>query len=377
MKIIFDAQALKMYPVAKPGFTGGTETYVRTVAAGLAATGHEVHVVAPDADRDEQRAPGLWYWGPHNHPTVADAVVAAHSLEFVSPDAGYEAPLLVAMSNGLCAYYGPDNAWAQYVDLFPTFTQTHSDLLSKSLGVDPAKCHVTGLGVDLDNYAAAQTLQLNAAGHAEGPVAPKVPGRVFVANDPARGLWHVLDIFEKVVAQYSEASLHVGYDVQRHIEARRWHSNALAEALLDCRRRMATIPNVVDLGALTPEQVVAEQLAAQVHLWPSDPPNVGSQIHGITQVECAAAGCALVLSDIEAFPELFGACAEILPVPGTFVPAAERRVDAADWAEVVLELMRDPVKWAEASRRARAVAEQHTWGRVVENWDRMLTEATR
>jgi glycosyltransferase involved in cell wall biosynthesis len=376
VKVLFDAQALTMYPLAKEGFTGGTETYVKVVAEGLAAKGHQVHVVANDAERDEQRGPNLWYWPPSFHPTAADVVVAVHNLEHVSPDAGYQAPVLVLMGNGLGAFLGPDDAWAQYVDAFPVFTQTHADLLVKHhKNIDPAKCHVTGLGVDLTKYSAC--IDEKCGGCWGFPSCGKVPGRIFVANDPARGLWHVLDIFETVVAQYPEASLHVGYDVNRHIEQRRWHSNALAEVLLDCRKRLKTIPNVVDLGALTPEQVVREQMEAQVHLWPSDPPNVGSQIHGLSQVEAAAAGCALVLSDVEAFPELFGGAAEILPVPGTFVPSAERRVDPQDWADVVLELMRDPAKWAEASRKARALAEQHTWPAVVDKWDAMLADCAK
>ena len=91
-------------------------------------------------------------------------------------------------------------------------------------------------------------------------------------------------------------------------------------------------------------------------------------------MECAAAGSALVLSDTEAFPEVFGEAAEILPLPGWFDPRAESRWTTQDWAEAVVELMRDPDKWAEASRKARALAEKNTWRHVVDRWDAMLSE---
>ncbi len=39
----------------------------------------------------------------------------------------------------------------------------------------------------------------------------------------------------------------------------------------------------------------------------------------------------------------------------------------------MVELMRDPAKWQEASRKARALAEQNTWERVADNWDKMLS----
>jgi len=105
---------------------------------------------------------------------------------------------------------------------------------------------------------------------------------------------------------------------------------------------------------------------------PSDPPGIGTQTHGITQLECAAAGAALVLSDVEAFPEVFGAAATILPVIGRYMPKLERRITAQDYAEVVIELMQDGEKWAEASRKARVLAETMTWDACATRWNEML-----
>ena len=65
-----------------------------------------------------------------------------------------------------------------------------------------------------------------------------------------------------------------------------------------------------------------------------------------------------MLSDVEAFPEVFGEAATLLPVVGRYVPALERRITAQDYAEQVVELMTDPEWWAECSRRARALAER-------------------
>lgn len=352
-----------MYPVAGPGFRGGTETYVNVVAAGLAAAGHDVHVVAPDATTDEQRAHRLWYWPSSYHPWEADAVVAVHSLAHVRPDSGYRAPILICATNGLGADFGPDDGWAPSVDAWPVFSRCHAELLVKRHpAIDAARCHVTGLGIDLAAYP-------------PGPA--KVAGRVLVANDPARGLWHVLDIFDALRLLVPEATLHVAYDVDGAFQARRWQSTALAEVLLDCQKRLAATPGITVLGAIDRDALVAEQLACQVHVWPSDPPNVGSQIHGLTQMECAAAGAALVLSDIEAFPDVFAAAATILPVPGTFVPELEGRVTAQHWADVIAGLMRTPSRLKKAQRASRALAARHDWSRVVASWCSMLTTLAR
>ena len=132
------------------------------------------------------------------------------------------------------------------------------------------------------------------------------------------------------------------------------------------------MPGAVNLGALDRAGIIREQLECQVHCMPSDPPGIGTQTHGLLQMECAAAGCALVLSNIEAFPEVFGDAAIILPVVGRYEPSLERRITAQDYAEVVVELMQDSSKWEEASRKARALAECNTWSIVVDRWETML-----
>jgi glycosyltransferase involved in cell wall biosynthesis len=362
VKLIISALHLKLYPVAQPGFHGGTETLVKVLAKGLAAEGHEVHVVAPDTDGDERRGPNEWWWGPDYHPSKADIVVMVGSLAGAEH---YEADGLVYCTNGaeLPDLLSPEVAGI--VAAYPVFSTTHARLMCQlNPGIPKERCVVTGLGVDLDEYP-------------NDPAEHKLPGRIWVGNDPARGLWNVLDVFEIVQREHPEASLRITYDFDRQFEAHRWHQNAMAEMFWECKRRIATIPNVVNLGALDRAGVVREQLEAQVHLWPSDPPNIGSQVHGLSQMEAAAAGCALVLSDVEAFPELFAGVADILPVPGQYIPDPEgdgRRIDARDYAEIVLDLFRDPEAWARASAASRKLAEKHTWADCLGNWVLLLDQ---
>jgi hypothetical protein len=374
MRIIFDAQALRMYPVGQPSeFTGGTETMVHKLAQGLSAQ-HDVHVVCPDLDLEEQRGERLWYWGPRAHPTQADAVVLVHSLEFVGD---YAADYLIFATNGVDPELGPNHSYANGVDAFPVFSEKHGELLRQFRPtVAEEKCHITGLGINLGDYG--DFLPLHDMVRKVGEhYAPKdktaVPGRLLYANDPARGLWHVLDIFDYLKQQVPHAGLHISYDFDRQFEHHRWRADMLAEALWDCKRRIESTDGVTSLGGLDRAGVVREQLECQVHVMPSDPPNVGSQIHGITQMECAAAGAALVLSDTEAFREVFGSAARILPLPGKYRVDLERRFDAQDWAENIAAVMGSPDVLTEMSRDSRWLAEQNTWAHVVGRWEEMLS----
>jgi len=374
MKLIIDSRALDLYPLGKPGFHGGTESYVIELARGLAGKGHTVHIVTNDLDTDEQRGEREFWWPPTNFPTRADAVIMVPSVEKVEP---YSADLLIAATNGLGHYLGEPGDLSA-IDAFPVFSQTHADLLHKTQGVPLDKCFLTGLGVDLTDY-----MDRHDTGEREDPEAPrywywpttveKVPGRIMVGNDPQRGLWHVLDIFDKLKLLVPHATLHVTYDCQKVFDSMRWQASHMSTMLLECEQRLVATEGVDALGALSRQDLIREQLECQVHVWPSDPPNVGSQIWGgITQMECAAAGAALVVSDIEAMPETFAGTALILPVPGTFDPAAERRVDAQDWAEQIAEIMLNPEQWAEMSRKSRALAEKHTWAACIDRWEAML-----
>lgn len=368
MKLILDARSLHLYPVGKPGFTGGTEQYVRHIANGLAGRGHEVHLVTPDLDAAEQKGPAYWWWPAGNHPDSADAVVMFHSMRHVMD---YAANHLIFATNGVDPDLGPEHAHASAVDAFPLFSQKHGELLRQFRPtVREEQCFITGLGVEIDDYWQPAPEDPTQLPKTWGEL--KVPGRLFWANDPARGLWHMLDIYDQLRKLRPDVTLHVGYDFNRQFEHHRWTASHLSEVLWECKARLEATEGVTNVGALAREELIREQLECHVHVMASDPPNVGSQIHGMLQMELAAAGSPLVLSDTEAFAEVFGDAAIILPIPGTFLKRAERRCDAQDWAERVAEVMEDPERWAALSRASRALAERHSWANVIERWEGML-----
>ncbi len=380
MRILFDATPETMYPLATEGFSGGSQTYIRAIIRRLVERGHTVHVIANDLQVDEQRGECEFWWPKDYHPHQFD--VAIQQMH-VNPNPDYDAPILVLMTSCVDPNLGPDHQWASQIDAYPLFSETHKRLLLQLRPTVPEdRCYITGLGVDLEDY---YPWNPEYDPEQDGMSVPyyggpgelrfrKVPGRMLYANDPARGLFYTLDVFEHVCREVTDATLHVAYDFDRQLSWHAWEHSQIAQLLWECKRRLGTTPGVVNVGGLPRADLIREQLECQVHCMPSDPPAIGTQTHGITQMECAAAGAALVLSDVEAFPEVFGEGAIILPVIGRYQPDQERRVDAQDYAAVVVELMRDRDKWEEASRKARALAEKHTWDIVCDRWEEMLSK---
>lgn len=379
--ILLDLRPLRYYDAAhwESSFVGGTEQMAGKIAHGLGQRGHTVHVLANGLEHEERRGETEWWWGPNGHPTGGDFVFAVSSLETIGD---LRAPLLVLLPNGIDPYlFGREDQ----ITGVACFSQNHIDLMTKISPITRDKCFITGLGVDSEEYETPDYVYARDVFSAEVRAEQRVGtsrggsvyGRMLWANDPARGLLPMLDIFDHVRAAIPEASLHITYDFDRQFAQHQWSARCMGEILWECKRRIESTPGVVSLGGLTHAEVVREQMECQVHVMPSDPPNTGSQIHGMTQIECAAAGVPLVLSDIEAFPELFGGIARLLPVVGSMrgrtIEGEPARVDAQDWADVVIEIMQDPVKWVEMSEASRTLARQHSWHAVIDRFEEMMS----
>lgn len=368
MKILFDARPETMYPLAGGGFSGGSQVYIKAVVKGLAANGHDVHVIAQDLEVDEQRGPNEHWWPPTYFPRKVDvAVIQMHA--FQNPE--YDAPLCVLMTSCIDPYVGPNDEWVPAFEAVPVFSEVHKKLLLETRPFKPEQVFVTGLGVNLADYYVEYN-PLRDGDYLRQLQSKKVYGRMLYANDPARGLFYTLDVFDEVKKNVPEATLHVAYDFDNQWEMRKYEHSQMAEYLLECKKRLDSTPGVRNLGGLNRREIIREQIECAVHCYPSDPPGRGTQTHGLTQLECAAAGAALVLSDVEAFPEIFGEGAQILPTIGTYVPALERRYEAKDYAYYVSALMRNPLDLEKQSHKARRLAESMTWDVVIEKWERML-----
>ena len=228
MRILFDCRPETMYPLAGQGFSGGSQVYVKAIIEGLTDRGYGVDVIANDLEEDQRRGPNEHWWPPTYFPHRFDvAVMQMHA----HPDPEYDAPVAILMTSCVDPWLGPNDAFASSFDAIPVFSEVHKKLLLKTRPSIPAdKVIVTGLGVDLLDYTHPYDIPDN------GRLIVKVPGRMLYANDPARGLFNTLDVFDLVKKEIPEATLHVAYDFDRQFAMRMWEHSQMAEMLVDCRR---------------------------------------------------------------------------------------------------------------------------------------------
>lgn len=326
---------------------GGGETAMVSIAKGLANLGHEV-IVFYDVNRFGK------YCGVDYLPTsffVQMATTMEHDV-LVS----WDNPHLFRFADRACvrvlafqlndAFVG---AFDWTIDAYFHPSQWHADMFHKLYPEITAKKSVVRItnGVDYMRYAQAQE---------------RDPHRIIYSASPDRGLHHLLRMWPAILERDPLANLHVFYDVAKWLQmdeemAGQGIVNVTAERASLIRGYIkSNLPSVTFHGGVGQGQLAREQLKSSVLVYPCDPvrPTEG---FSMTVLEGVAAGCNVVISDADAFPELWS------NVPGiTMIPLP---VDDAVWVEAIVSRLgqEDP---------GVRMNSQLSWNALARRWETEL-----
>jgi len=176
--------------------------------------------------------------------------------------------------------------------------------------------------------------------------------RIIYASSPDRGLDIVLKQFPKIREKYADASLHVyyGFDAARS-------NNPKFIAMVE---QLAQQPGVTLHGKVDQQTLAEAYQKSDIWLYPSTMPN-GEPFHEtycISAIEAQAAGCLPITVN-------WGALPEVVRMPGA--------KDLDELFTNVLQFMSSDHEEYRKTRRDWAL--QQTWGKVVDGWLTLATEA--
>lgn len=183
------------------------------------------------------------------------------------------------------------------------------------------------------------------------------PYRVIYSSSPDRGLHHLLSIWPEIVAREPRANLKVFYDAKKWIDTVKSigrELNTTERALLIDGYMKLNMPNVEFVGAVGQGRIAREQAMATVLAYPCDPvdPTEG---FSMTVLEGLTAGCQAVISDADAFPELWGdhPNSTMLPLP----------FDKQTWIDAIVS------KFGKATEFQNV---GHDWKELAKRWEKII-----
>lgn len=323
---------------------GATELLLKQSARALSELGHRVDVIC--CEQREQYVDGVYWWTPVSFPRTADVLVAYDQLTGVKDFIAYK-HLVMPLT-----FSRPPTAGLEgRVDRVLCLSELNKQLVLRNCpGLKPESRQVGIFPpcVDTSEYF---------------PI-PKVPGRIVWCNSPDRGLYHFIKLWPMVKERVPNASMVITYDLEGRLEQAKWMHDGIAYRLWKVWEWAKSAPDVHISGVLSREEVVREQLKADVFAYPCDPPEKDSMVHCIAALECAAAGCTLIMPEIEAFPELFGDVAVMTSAP----------VNYEEWAEAIATAIQRPTMFEYKVNAGMELAERHSYQNYKERWRKLLEE---
>lgn len=332
MNIVIDAREYNLFDLMAGR---GTELVVRRLADGLAGAGHRVDVITP-AKEHRRTTNGVYWWPDTEYPKACDVLIACEHLRNID-EFSYDR-LFLRLNRIDSETAGRGNMVEKAVCLSPYHRKY---LLSSHPDLKEGQIEIIPHGVD------------------PRPRRVKVPGRIIWCNSPDRGLVHMTRMWPKLKELAPHASLVITYDFDFYFEKFKYIQDELAMQAWEIKKWIDSSPDVQDLGGVASSTLAEEQAKAELFVYPCDPPGFGSVFYSISVMECAAAGCGLILADQEALLEEFGDIAvEVIGLP----------INDDYWAERVAHWLNHPKRMKRKRQAARQFAEARSARWEQEQW---------
>lgn len=200
----------------------------------------------------------------------------------------------------------------------------------------------------------------------QGPPSTRDPLRVVYCSSPDRGLHHLLEWWPHIRAKVPRATLRIFYRVRQWLEQMQGRADEhgrRARYIAECLRRLgAEGENGIFLIDSVPNTQMAHELGAAALLaYPCDTMGY-TEGFGVSVLDALAAGCPALISDCDAFGEVYAGVAQI--IPGRPGKQPER------WIEAITDVLLHGDPGPQVARQEFAV--QHCRQMVAGKWQDVL-----
>lgn len=201
----------------------------------------------------------------------------------------------------------------------------------------------------------------------------KVPGRVIWTSSPDRGLHWLLQEWPMIKRTVPRASLRVFYPIDGWLERMATTTDGPPDILeqraranfIASRRATLEAMGVEFRGGASRVEITKEIAAAEVMGYTCDPvrPTEG---FSCSVMESAAARSCPIITNVDAFPEIYGGTLPMVDLPLS--------KNAPKFRELVIRALTDAAFRDDVNGKARALAERFTWRKATERMCQVLEE---
>lgn len=250
----------------------------------------------------------------------------------------------------VCHFAGPEQEAAEnFCDYVAALSEWHSFFL-KHQGLsmeDEDAVVVFPNGVDITKYPEDRI---------KYGLENNKPFKFVYSSSPDRGLWYLLRIWPRLISDFPDSELLIGYGAQKWIDFNKWSHGRVGEMAVELEKLMKQ-KGVVDIGKIGQDELAELQLQATAWLYPLDAMN-STESGCITAVENAAAGNPIITTDCDCMPTEFGPIGRIVELP----------FDEETYYNAVKDVLTDDEYYTHLQRKGRKFAEGRDWPLIAEKW---------
>ena len=354
---------------------GGSESAGYYVARELARRGHDVTVYTAIAEGDEGQWDGVLYralgertpeapfgaaFEAHAAGTPCDVLIGQRAPGLFRRPTQAKVNLWWAHDLALKRHGAAFNQQTWNLNGVLCVSEFHRQQLASVYGLRPDAVHVVPNGVDRDLFGAGAAVSQQTE--------QKQAGRILVyTSRPERGLEHLVGGVDGVPG-IMERLHRADPTLQLRVCAYDNVAPELAGYYGLLGERCRALPNVQWLGALSKRELAGLLGSAWLHVYPT----TFEEVSCIAAMEAQCAGTPTLTSPVAALPEtLRDAGAAWVPLDGA------GQVDRAAFAQAILDLRDDPVRWQALHAAARSAAPRYEWTHAADAVERVVEETLR